>query len=351
MLTIIVFHAHNGMISKYVSDFLHPWSVPVFFIIAGFFLKLESMDAPISFMKKKIKTLYIPATIIYIIAVLMHNVFVDLNWYKLGELHPGTKVPFGYYGVKDTIIGCVKALCCVGSGELIMGAMWFLYTLLYAFVGLCLVRYLTNKVKSFKGMGGVILLFGAIISCVLTQKFDFTISRVNITVTAMLLIYIGVYINQHIRLKFDNLVVFLICLLFFIQCVLLQHITIVLAKNCYQDLFQLCIGSCCAVYVLGYSAKKIENTLIGDFLSLLGRESLYLMALHIFGFFICSSVLWKVGLVSANGSHGMYTYCREGNWGVLFLYVLFGLFVPLTTVFVIRQIKKGVIYLLSAKRI
>ena len=156
----------------------------------------------------------------------------------------------------------------------------------------------------------------------------------------MLLIYIGMCINQYLKLKYDNGWIFAICLLLFIQCVVLQHVTIVMAKNSYQDLFQLCIGSCCAIYVLGYVARKIEKTYIGDFLSLMGRESLYLMALHILGFFICSSLLWKMDLISPDDKHGMYTYCREGHWGILFLYVLFGIFVPLAIIFVYRQIRR-----------
>ena len=43
MLMIIVFHAHNGMISSSISLFLNQWAVPVFFILAGFFLKIEAM--------------------------------------------------------------------------------------------------------------------------------------------------------------------------------------------------------------------------------------------------------------------------------------------------------------------
>ena len=344
MLMIIIFHAHNGMISSSVYSFFHPWDVPVFFIIAGFFLNEKAMEeTPVRFMKKKLKTLYIPATIIYILAVLCHNVFVDLGWYRLGELHPGNQLPFDYYGVKEFFVGCMKALFCVGSGELVMGAMWFLYTLLYAFTGLCLLSYIIKIIRMPKELGGVVLVLGAIISCILTQKFDITITRINIAITAMLLITIGMLLHQYLKLKYDNVWVFTICLLLFMQCVILQHVTIVMARNSYQDLFQLCIGSCCVVYVLGYIAKKIERTLVGFFLSWMGRESLYLMAFHILGFFVCSSILWKTGAIAPESGHGMYTYCTRDNWGVLVLYVFCGIFVPFIIMFVFRQTRAKLI--------
>lgn len=171
----------------------------------------------------------------YGLSILMHNIFIDLGWYRVGELHSGNNLPFNYYEIKDFIIGCVKVLCCVGSGELIMGAMWFLYTLIYAFTGLCLLRYLTRNIKNSNKILGIILIIIALLSCVMTQKFNITINRVNVAMTAMLLIYFGMYINQYLKLKFDNGYIFTICLLLYVQSVVLQHIAIVLAKNCYKD--------------------------------------------------------------------------------------------------------------------
>ena len=189
------------------------------------------------------------------------------------------------------------------------------------------------------------MLLGAIISCVLTQHFSITISRVNVTITAMLLIYIGMYVNQYLKWQYDNVWFLLICIMLFVQCVILQHVTIVLARNDYQDLFQLCIGSCCAIYILGYIAKKVEKTLIGNLLSLMGRESFYLMALHIWGFFVCSSILWKLGWCTPDNRHGMYTYCTEERWDLLLAYVISGILIPLMIIVVFRYIRKKIIFL------
>lgn len=155
MLTIVVFHANNCTIGNFAGQVMgSPWNVPIFFILAGFFLNIDKMAHPISFMLHKLKGLYVPATIIYLIAVLSHNLFIDFGWYSLGDLHPGNNLPFNYYGLKDIVLGCTKVIFCAGSGELAMGAMWFLYTLIYAFAFMSIIIWLIKKLcKNISGGG------------------------------------------------------------------------------------------------------------------------------------------------------------------------------------------------------
>ena len=87
MLTIVVFHCSSGLFPGLIPQVMgNPWNVAVFFIVGGFFLNTDNMLHPFTFLLKKLKTLYVPATIIYLLAVLL---FVLVGWYTLGELHPG----------------------------------------------------------------------------------------------------------------------------------------------------------------------------------------------------------------------------------------------------------------------
>lgn len=75
MITIVFHHMTSGLnlggvISGIIGD---PWNVPIFFVIAGFYVKENKLAAPIPFLRRKIQTLYVPATIVYVIAVLLHN--------------------------------------------------------------------------------------------------------------------------------------------------------------------------------------------------------------------------------------------------------------------------------------
>lgn len=61
--------------------FIYLWHVPVFFILAGFFLKDEQLIKPVAFFKKKFISLYLKILFFYIPAVWFHNIFISWGWY------------------------------------------------------------------------------------------------------------------------------------------------------------------------------------------------------------------------------------------------------------------------------
>jgi len=58
------------------------WHVPVFFVVAGFFIKDYKLEHPWNFIKGKLKVLYRPALCIYLIAALLHNTLFSIGWYS-----------------------------------------------------------------------------------------------------------------------------------------------------------------------------------------------------------------------------------------------------------------------------
>ena len=58
------------------------WHVAVFFLIAGFFINVDKLTSPKSFITKKLKTVYLMLLCYYIPAVLLHNFFFDIDWYS-----------------------------------------------------------------------------------------------------------------------------------------------------------------------------------------------------------------------------------------------------------------------------
>jgi hypothetical protein len=115
-----------------------------------------------------------------------------------------------------------------------------------------------------------------------------------------------------------------------------------LAGNKYQDLILLMVGSTAAIYVWGFIGRKIEKSFIGRFLALLGRESLYLMAFHIIGFFICNSLLVKVGVYTTGDEMG-YTYNIGSNYLLLLMYVSFAIGTTFVLLYAFRVIKNFMI--------
>lgn len=355
MLTIIIFHVNQTCVSGFWANLLgNHWNVAIFFIIAGFFLKEEVLGQPSRFLKSKFKRLYVPATIIYALCILLHNVFVKIGWYPLGSCHPYTGEPFILYGWKETGFGLAKVLAAGGSGELAMGAMWFIYSLLYAFVGMTILYWLIcviceNKENRLYLMTIVLLLIASV-SCILSQRFGITVSRFSTSATAMFLIWWGMIVNKRLCWQYNKWWVLVIAVLVFTHCVFMQRCGMSLAGNKYQDLILLTVGSTAAIYVWGFIGRKIENSFIGRFLALLGRESLYLMAFHIIGFFICNSLLAKVGFFTTGDEMG-YTYNIGHNFLLLLLYVSFAIGTTFVLLYGYRGIKHFMITNFDKRRV
>lgn len=350
MLTIILFHCSQSCVPGFLGQILgNPWNVPMFFIVAGFYLKEESLSNTASFILGKVKRLYIPATIIYALSVLLHNIFVYIGWYPLGSVHPANGQPFTYYGIHETCIRLFRVLCAGGSGELAMGAMWFLYTLLYLLVAMAIIYWTITKIykdtdKRFHAMTICMLLAG-VTSCVLSQKLDITISRFSTAMTALFLVWWGMIVNQKWQWKYDKLWALAIAVITFVFCNIIQTEHMVLAHNQYQDLLHLVVGSTAAIYIIGYIGRKIEDNIVGRFLALMGKESLYLMAFHIIGFFLCNSLMKKIGVFGPEDKTGLYTYNIGDNYLLLFLYVACGI----STSFALLYAWRGIIKFTSCK--
>ena len=269
---------------------------------------------------------------------------MHINWYPLDSFNPSNVKPFELYDIKDIVRRCLKVVFCAGSGELVMGAMWFLYTLIYSFFGMCLLWFAIGQIHArlsgkrqlsedfpFKLMTIMLLLF-AIVSCLLTQRFEFTISRLSTALTAMWLIWLGFIINQKLKCSYDSKWTLVICSLIFLQCIMIQHRGVTMAMNQFQDILQITFGTCSLVYVWCYIARKIQGYQIGKFIAYIGKNSLYIMAFHIVGFFTCNSILLETGFYESTDSRSLYTFDIGDNYLLWLVYIIFAICVPLLIV-------------------
>ena len=310
------------------------WHVPVFFLIGGFFLKEERLLQPVSFIKGKFKSLYLLALYIYLPATLLHNVLFQLGWYSPDVVYGGKII--AEWDVKEYGIGIIKTLLCAGR-EPIMGAMWFVYALLFALCGYSIICFIVNKCKWGGYIVPLILLALQIISCVATNVYGITIPRFSNAISAMLLLYIGQQLHGRLKVKFDNPYLFVAAILIVYESSLLIG-PIGLNHNGYKDVLQLSVGCTAALYAVCFISKKLEKCRIGKVLELCGRDSFYIMGLHIVGFKLCTMLLMALGIVD-DGLEYLMTPQLGNNVILLIVYTLFGLFFPIAFMYGFRKLK------------
>jgi len=234
-------------------------------------------------------------------------------------------------GGVDYIKNIALVVGCAGR-EPFVGAMWFVYVLLFSLVGFAAVSYLCRKTakseRQYEGARFAIFTILQLGSCLLTQKFSITIPRCSNVFSAMLLIYIGQQIFQRWKWNFDNGYVALVCAVLVYQGTLLMGKgSISFNENNYNDMMQLTIGSIAALYVLSYLGRLIENKVLGKCICFLGRESFYIMCLHIVGFHLCTEMLNLLNIMDGGRSAGMTP--RLDDFLIVILYFAFGIVTPL----------------------
>lgn len=320
--------------------FLYLWHVPVFFIVAGFFIKEEQLIQLKMWFKKKFSSLYLKILYFYVPAVLLHNVFIQIEWYSLDSTEPVIHTYSWIDFVKQTILAI-----CLGGREPIVGAMWFVYVLFMALIGLSIISWITKKIakddRQYEWIRGISLLSMCIIAGILSHKYGLTIRRFSNTFTAMLLIYVGKLMYQKMKLSFDNGYMAIVCALiaFEVACMLGG---VSLNGNEYKDILQLLVAAPAVLYIIMYIGKRIETNAIGKAIAYVGKESFYVMALHFVGFKLCTLALQGVGYGGAN--LGDLTPSIGSDLFLLLLYAIFGVGFPLVFMWGFRKIISLIYY-------
>ena len=274
------------------------WHVPVFLIVGGFFLRDEEVLKPISFIKKRWKTLYLKLLLYYLIFIMLHNFFFEIGFMDEHTLYSGK-----YIHPINSLWGWITQLgwALLAAREPFLGAMWFVNML---FLGVCyysIVSYLIYKYcrkDSNEWNRAVVLFLIAFISLYLTLVFQIHITRLTPSLVAPFLIYIGYIMNRKLQLTFQNKYVFLLCLFTLMDISLVWGKDVTLPSDSYYDMVLLVIGSVCSLYCLCFISKKIEHTIVGKCVALCGKESFHIMALHLLGFKVATFILLICGIKS-----------------------------------------------------
>ena len=305
---------------------IYMWHVPLFFLVSGLFVDDRKVQRGFfSFCWRKVKQLYLFALFFYIPALLLHNWFIELGWYRT-DVPIGNKI-ISEWSLMDMGLSIGKVLLCMVR-EPILGAMWFVYVLLFAFIGYAIITWVCGRMKIPDLWKFVVLCVLAFVSSILTRVYGVMIPRVSNVFPAMLLIDVGRILFRYgvKRVRLDDwrvaivsLVVLLILCTIFSGCFM--------NTNDFPDILVLVISAVSAFYLFSFIGSKIEHTIVGRVLSYFGRNSFWIMALHFVGFKICSLILiclfhQPVPLYMLNPDVG-------NSFSLWLMYLIFGIFISL----------------------
>ena len=326
IIGVVVSHTGIYVPFKLSALLWYLWMLPVFFCIAGFFIKEERLIHPFEFILKKTKTLYLKTILFVGAAVLCHNLFLKTGLYS-ETLDYGGKI-MSLYSLKDVAVTLLKTIFFAGR-EPITGALWFAYVLFMALGGYSLLTYFLNKIFDDKqklfAIKGLAILTLTIASNILTENFGITQNRLSNIFPAMLLIYIGQWFNVEKKLKYESPLLAFLCFLLVFQAAIRSG-GIALNNNHFYDVFHLIVGGGAMTYFLLFVVKKINVSYMKNFFAFLGNYSFAIMALH----FACLKICMIVCNFFFNTSFNIAALVphTEKQYIAGFVFVLFSCITP-----------------------
>lgn len=332
ILLVVIGHAVVSSVQGYsLRNFIYLFHLAIFYYASGYLFKDKYSSEPIYYLKRRLKSLYIPYVLYGSIFILLHNLcckiglYPIIKVYKNGELlqHIFSLIKFNYF-------------------EALTGVFWFFKSIFIVCIAFELVAYFSNMIKSYRSMalsvGGLTLSLIGIVGCYLDFQCNRTLANL-----ALLPVFMGGYYINHSKLsisnKWINVLLPIGCLL-----VLLYNSNYSVSINA-QDMgnnpfiFYLCAvcGICLTWYVVDWTPEKIR-----DIVGYIGNNSFSIFIWHFLFFRLASYII-----IITNGLDrkllASHPVIPENNPLWLMTYIIIGVVGSLAMGWMIRFMKLLVI--------
>lgn len=263
IVTIVLTHIRysfwqDNPFGSYLSNLTSLYKVSIFFCIAGLTLKEEKLKDTWSFIKSKIKNLWVKIVIVGLIAVLFHNILIKIGFYQLNENYMG-KIMYSY-GALDALKQSFFTLV-MANREVIIGPMWYANVLFLALIILAIMDYFISIIIKNNERKRIIRLIAAFLlmflSCLATNVIGFTIPRFNNTLTAVFLIDLCQFIYRELKWTFSNSYAFVLSCLFMLNLPLYGYLS--MTNNYYLNPAYLIVVAISGMYFLYFVSRKISG--------------------------------------------------------------------------------------------
>lgn len=308
--------------------------VNVFFVVGGFFTKEEKLLKPVAYIKRKYHTLYRKLLFFYIPAVLLHNVLFDIGFYDAAEEYGGKII--STYGLLEFIKKIILAVLFAGR-EPILGAMWFVYALFMAHCGFTIIswalRLLVKKSVYYEWVRCLTFFLLCLIAVQLKSIWGINIPRFNAGLYAVWLLYLGYQMRNRFNFQFKNAWLLAFSLVI-VYCVTIENEIGI--GNMLDDAVLFTVNTLAATYVTCFVARALDKKWIGKAIAYCGRNSFYIMALHLFGFKLGTVLLSTLGI---ERSLSVEKPIADDSFFLFCFYLFIGVGFPLVFIYIFRKVR------------
>ena len=146
---ILVVIAHSAA-PAYLSNFAYMVGVPAFFVLSGYFFKLDNLDNTSDFVIRRTKTLYLPFIKWGVFFLILHNLFFEIGFLSesYGNAQGGVTHPYNWTQAAQHLWSMVFNMS--GYDPFMAGAFWFFRALFLANIAFIFLFNATRQLGKFK---------------------------------------------------------------------------------------------------------------------------------------------------------------------------------------------------------
>lgn len=146
---ILVVIAHSAA-PAYLSNFAYMVGVPAFFVLSGYFFKLDNLDNTSDFVIRRTKTLYLPFIKWGVFFLILHNLFFEVGLLSesYGNAQGGVTHPYNWTQAAQHLWSMVFNMS--GYDSFMAGAFWFFRALFLANIAFIFLFKATRQLGKFK---------------------------------------------------------------------------------------------------------------------------------------------------------------------------------------------------------
>ena len=311
-----------GHINLPISDLIYLYHMPLFFFLSGYVYRDSYSLAPMSLIKKRLKSLYLPYIKYELILLILHNVFYKNHVYDI------TVRNISPYSLQQILINAQNILSFNGHEDL-GGALWFLPALFMVNVLFCLYNYGIERfgLKSKKQ-----LMLAGLVACsfvlgLLRTKYGIPQFLENNTA----LVAISIYYAGYLFRKYEQKIPFNIIYagISFVVMILMWRyfkIKVSMVYNKYSNPTFFAISWIPGVYLHLYLSRLIDNKK-NTLLNYIGSSTMPILAFQFLAFKFVTAIqvyLWNLAPIKL----ATFPVLETGHgWWVI--YAIAGIFIPL----------------------
>lgn len=328
-IAIILMVMGHAKCPELLNQYLRLLRMPLFFFMSGYCFKTRYLDESISYLKKRIKGIYVPYIKWSIFFLLLHNIFCYLNLYN--DLFPSSTSHV--YSIKEYISHFIRIVTSMTGHDRLLSPYWFLRELFWGSI----IFYFTKKYVKKSYLSLVLLLSLTLFLSVLNIRVPY-LHIGSLSFFAAFFIYIGNYYKEN-HFSFENKYSFILLGMSFVLVGSIFWPTSMLMYKWYQVIPYAVTAVVGTLVILGIS-RKISNSgeVIPTLLDFIGNNTFIVLTWHLLAFKLVSLLYiyyTNIDIRYLAAFTTIESFALSGGW---ILYTIVGSLLPVVITFYSKKI-------------